>query len=51
MAHRDEPSTEGALREVARSPALDLIEVQIARDVLAGETRKLGPAPAVAVAK
>jgi hypothetical protein len=42
---------EAGLREVAKSPALDLVEIQIARDILAGETRKLGPAPSTISAK
>ena len=36
-----------ALAEVAKSPAIDLIEVQLARDLLAGPSRySNGPTPA-----
>lgn len=45
MSKKGDAAAETVLRDVARSPALDLVEVQIARDVLAGDGRKLGPAP------
>jgi cellulose synthase operon protein C len=50
MAETEPGKTQEGLQEVAKSPALDLVEVQIARDVLAGESRKLGPAPGAAAA-
>lgn len=40
---------DAGLREVAKSPTLDLIETQVARDLLAGNDRRLpGPLPSVA---
>lgn len=50
MAEADPGKTQEGLQEVAKSPALDLVEIQIARDVLAGEGRKLGPSPSAGAA-
>jgi tetratricopeptide (TPR) repeat protein len=42
----DAAGAEGALRAVAQSPSLDLMEAQIARDLLAGPARRVpGPPP------
>jgi hypothetical protein len=38
-------NADDALREVVRSPALELIETQIARDLLAGNERRVAQAP------
>jgi cellulose synthase operon protein C len=52
MARRaagDVAGGETGLRDVAKSPAIDLVEVQLARDLLAGPARNLTGPPPIAV--